>query len=262
MSAGPDLTIAESDLMQSFADSCDEILYLKDEEGRFIMVNRRAAESANLSKEELLGKTAYDIVPREEADRLTEVDRKVARTGTPMSIKNTFSLPSGRVTLVDHKFPVKAEGYPRAVGGIAVKTTASDEQKAMSRRALEMWSSDTALAPESVYTSTYVNHQEPDVRGGVSAKRLQAWKQLVSSFRAAFPRAKMRILTQMAEDDRVATQWEMTATQSGEFEGFPATNKKATWTGVCIDRFENGKIAETWVAWDKYRFLHELGLIP
>ncbi len=31
------------------------------------------------------------------------------------------------------------------------------------------------------------------------------------------------------------------------------TNKEVTWTGVSIDRFENGKIVESWVDWDKYR---------
>jgi PAS domain S-box-containing protein len=113
----------EADLIQNFIDSSDAVIYLKDEQGRFIMVNRRAAELANLSKEALIGKTAYDLIPKEEADKVTEIDRKVAETGAPLNFKDTVSLPSGQITLLDHKFPVALEGYPNAVGGIAIDIT-------------------------------------------------------------------------------------------------------------------------------------------
>jgi PAS domain S-box-containing protein len=116
----------EANLIQNFIDSSDAITYLNDEQGRFIMVNRRAAELVNLSKEELIGKTAYDLIPKEEADKITEIDRKVAETGTPLNFKDTVSLPSGQITVIDHKFPVSVEGSPNAVGGIAIDITKSE----------------------------------------------------------------------------------------------------------------------------------------
>ena len=36
---------------------------------------------------------------------------------------------------------------------------------------------------------------------------------------------------------------------------------RVKWTGVQIDRFENGKIIESWVDWDKYRLFEELGFL-
>jgi predicted ester cyclase len=68
-------------------------------------------------------------------------------------------------------------------------------------------------------------------------------------------------LLQIAEGDVVATHWEFSATQSGDFRGQAATGKRATWTGVQIDRFGGGKIVESWVSWDKYRFFEQLGLV-
>ena len=65
---------------------------------------------------------------------------------------------------------------------------------------------------------------------------------------------------QVAEGDLVATRWRLTATHTGDFVGIASTNKESTWTGVSTDRFENGKIVETWVNWDKYSFLEGLGL--
>ncbi len=37
--------------------------------------------------------------------------------------------------------------------------------------------------------------------------------------------------------------------------------KEVTWTSIQIDRFENGRIAESWVDWDKYRLFAQLGLV-
>jgi steroid delta-isomerase-like uncharacterized protein len=136
-----------------------------------------------------------------------------------------------------------------------------DDHKAMSRRALEMWASNNSDRAEDIFAEHYVNHQEPDVEGGVSDKSLEAWKKLVSDYHKAFSDSKLRVLTQIAEGDRVATHWTLSATHAGTFLGLAPTQKKATWTGIEIDRFEQGKIVESWVDWDKYRFLEQLGLV-
>jgi steroid delta-isomerase-like uncharacterized protein len=253
------LTANETDLMRDLVDSCDEIIYLKDANGRFIMVNRKAAELAKMSKEALIGKTSYDITTKDEADQITADDRQVAKTGMPKDFTSTVSLPSGRVTVHDHKFPVAVKGYPNAVGGIAIPTMAAEDRKALSRRAMELWSSDTIDTPESIYAKNYVNHQPDDIVG-VATRDLDSWKELFTAFGRAFPKATVKIVMQIAQDDRIATFWELTGTHKGEFVGFAATNKKATSTGINIDRFEKGKIVETWVVWDKYSWLKQLGL--
>ncbi len=116
----------KADLLQNFLDSSDTVIYLKDEQGRFLMVNRRTAEMFKVSKEEVIGKTDYDFFTKEEADMFRANDRKVAETGTPMNFKSTVSLPSGQTTFIDHKFPVSVEGSPNAVGGIAIDITETE----------------------------------------------------------------------------------------------------------------------------------------
>ena len=135
------------------------------------------------------------------------------------------------------------------------------EQKEMSRRSLEMWASNHTGKPEDIFAKNYVNHQEPDVQGGVSDKNLETWKQLVSDYHKAFSNSKIRILMQIAEGDLVANRWEFTATHTGNFMGHAPTAREVTWTGVQIDRFKDGKIVESWVDWDKYRFLAGIGLV-
>jgi predicted ester cyclase len=136
-----------------------------------------------------------------------------------------------------------------------------DNQKEISRRSLEMWASQHSGRPEGIFAKNYINHQEPDVQGGISEKSLEKWKQLVSDFHKAFSNSKVCVLMQIAEGDLVANRWEFTATHTGEFMGLKPTAKEVTWTGVQIDRFKDAKIVESWVDWDKYRFLEGLGLL-
>jgi len=116
----------ETNLIQNFIDSSDAFIYLKDGEGRILMVNRRLAEMLKLSKEEVIGKTDYDFFTKEDAEMFRANDRKVIETGTPMNFKSSISTPDGQITVIDHKFPVSVDGSPNAVGGIAIDITDSE----------------------------------------------------------------------------------------------------------------------------------------
>jgi predicted ester cyclase len=136
-----------------------------------------------------------------------------------------------------------------------------EDHKHISRRALEMWASNNPDRPEDIFSEDYVNHQESDVEGGVSTRSLESWKELVRGYHDAFSSSKIQVLMQIAESDLVATRWEFTSTHTGDYMGVAPTGKEITWTGVQIDRFANGKIVESWVDWDKYRFFQALGLV-
>lgn len=118
--------MTQTDLFQKFIDSSEANVYLKDEEGRFLMVNHRVADMFGVTKEEVLGKTDYDFVSKEDADMFRDYDRQVADSGAPMSINITVTLADGQHTFIDHKFPVSdVDGSPNAVGGIAIDITNS-----------------------------------------------------------------------------------------------------------------------------------------
>jgi len=139
--------------------------------------------------------------------------------------------------------------------------TAFDDAKSLARRSLQMWASDNTDKPQAVFAANYVNHQESAAVGGVKDLDLDDWKAVVDDNHRAFSDFQVRILMQIAEDDLVATRWQFSATQTGPYLGHPPTNKRATWTGVQIDRVENGRIVESWVDWDKFRLFKELGFL-
>jgi predicted ester cyclase len=151
-----------------------------------------------------------------------------------------------------------AAGEPSSSGGGAESL---DMEKTLSRRGLMMWASGASDKPGDIFAENYVNHQESDAKGGVKSLNLDAWKKLVEENHRAFSNFQVQILMQIAEGDLVATRWRFTATQTGVYLDHPPTGKQASWTGVQIDRFENGKISESWVDWDKYRLFAELGFL-
>ena len=136
-----------------------------------------------------------------------------------------------------------------------------EDHKEMSRRAIEMWASNNNGTPEDVLSDNYVNHQESDVKGSADIRSLESWKELVADFHKGFSNCTTICLMQISEGELVATRFEFTATNTGEYLGQPPTGKEVTWTGIEIDRFENGKIAESWVDWDKYSFFQGLGFL-
>lgn len=90
----------------------------------------------------------------------------------------------------------------------------------------------------------------------------ELYKQVNAAILDAFPDVRYDIDDMVAEGDKVATRWTMTATHKGEFNGIPPTNKQVVLTGVSIDRLMEGSCAETWQFYDALGFMQQLGAIP
>lgn len=117
----------ESDLLEKLIQSCDAIVYLKDQDGRFLFVNQAFEEAFKVKKADAVGKDDYLIGSKEQAEAWRSLDDQVRKTGIPATAKSTVSLPGGTQTLIDHKFVVSGiDGAPNAVGGIAIKLTGDE----------------------------------------------------------------------------------------------------------------------------------------
>ncbi len=137
----------------------------------------------------------------------------------------------------------------------------STNHKATSKQLLEQWGDNTVHKGVDFIAANYKNHQMPDAAESRSTKSFDEWKTLVANFHKGFSDVKMEVLQQVAEGDLVCSRWRMTAKHMGEFAGLAPTGKTTTWTGVHTDRYEGGKLVESWVDWDKYSWLEGLGLV-
>ena len=87
-------------------------------------------------------------------------------------------------------------------------------------------------------------------------------KQFYTELRQAFPDIHFTIDSQIAEADKVVTQWTARGTHKGVFRGIQPTGRKFTMTSIDIDRFVDGKVVECWPSMDELGLLRQLGVVP
>ena len=91
---------------------------------------------------------------------------------------------------------------------------------------------------------------------------IESFRRVINTFRTAFPNLRLTIEDEIGEGDKVVHRWTMTGTQQGEIVGIPPTGRTATWTGITIVRFADGKIVERWANVDVLAIMQQLGAIP
>ncbi len=137
----------------------------------------------------------------------------------------------------------------------------SEQNKALARRSIEeIWNQGKLAAIDELVASDATFH-DPSVPGGKFTGP-QGMKQFVQIYRGAFPDLRLTINDQIAEGEEVVTRWTATGTHSGELMGIAPTNKRATVTGVDIDRYQGGKVVEAWASYDMLGLLQQLGVVP
>ncbi|MCK5147599.1 PAS domain S-box protein, partial [bacterium] len=110
--------------LQSIFDNTTSIMYLKDLEGRYIMVNRCYEEMNNVTKEDVVNKTIYDIHPYQTAKVLEENDRKVLKKNKAIEFEEEIMQEDGLHTFISVRFPLNdSAGKPYAICGISMDIT-------------------------------------------------------------------------------------------------------------------------------------------
>lgn len=117
--------IAESQkLLRSIIDNSPAMIYLKDTEGRYILVNREYENAVGTSIRKIIGKTDYDIQPEEISGEIVANDKKVLDAKKAISFEEEVNRPDGIYTYLAVKFPVKnAEGDIYGLCGISTNIT-------------------------------------------------------------------------------------------------------------------------------------------
>ncbi|MCK5685812.1 PAS domain-containing protein [bacterium] len=118
--------------LQAILDNTSLAIYLKDVEFRYIMVNRKYEELANVKGEDIYGKTDFDIFPENVAKLFREQDGKVIKLRASENFEETIPLPDGIHSFITSKFPIfDEEGSLKFVGGVCTEITI---RKAMEKK--------------------------------------------------------------------------------------------------------------------------------
>jgi PAS domain S-box-containing protein len=112
-----------------------DVVYVKDRNGRYVLVNSRFEELFRVSNEEVRGKTDYEIVAREVADEFRRNDLLVLQEGKSMQVEERVAHNGEVHTYLSVKFPVYDEtGAVNGVCGISTDITAVKKAQDQLRR--------------------------------------------------------------------------------------------------------------------------------
>src|SRR5882762_3139558 len=133
----------------AFADHSQAVMFLKDREGRYRLVNEQFLQRFGLRRDQVIGRTDLELFPRDQALSFAANDAEVLSRGAPLQFEESARYIEGeRVSLVA-KFPVPdASGAVTGVGGVATDITerrnseaalraAADNLQALTRRLVE-----------------------------------------------------------------------------------------------------------------------------
>jgi predicted ester cyclase len=114
----------------------------------------------------------------------------------------------------------------------------------------DLSAADEAFAPDCVVHIT--GFPEP-IRG------VEAWKEIVRGFLAAFPDLQFTIEETVTCGDTVVSRWHARGTHSGPFGSIAPTGRTISIDGLILDHIEKGKVVERWEQFDQPVILHQIG---
>jgi two-component system CheB/CheR fusion protein len=84
-----------SDILLAVIDATPDAIFVKDLDGRYVIVNQAAAKFVGRTPAELVGKNDFEIYPEETARQFVADDRKVLEQGQAMSFEGVATSASG-----------------------------------------------------------------------------------------------------------------------------------------------------------------------
>ncbi len=110
--------------LQGILDNANAFIYLKDLEGRYLLVNKAFERLIGVSEGEAIGHTNHDLVPADTADEVAGHDALVIRDNRAVETEEHLAVDGKIRTFVSVKFPLRDEkGVPYATGGISTDIT-------------------------------------------------------------------------------------------------------------------------------------------
>jgi PAS domain S-box-containing protein len=122
--------------IRSIIDNTSAVIYLKDEEGRYLLVNKQFEKLFSLTNEDITGKTDFDVFPADVAGTLRANDAQVFRSKAPLEFEEAVYQNGQTHTYVSVKVLLPHK-KGRAMCGISTDITARKDAEAELQRLRE-----------------------------------------------------------------------------------------------------------------------------
>jgi len=116
-------------LLHAIIDNSAAIIYVKDLQGRYLLVNRRYSELFHISNEAIAGKSDHELFDKEAADAFRAMDARVAAADAPLVEEEIAPHDDGPHTYVSVKCPLR-DRQGKVVGVFGISTDITDRKLA------------------------------------------------------------------------------------------------------------------------------------
>ena len=111
-------------LLRAILDNSLALIYIKDLDGRYMVVNRQFENMSHHTRDEIIGKTAYDIFSTEIADVFRAREQQVLESRKPVEVEETASVGDQSRHYISVTFPLNDfADKPYAICGISTDIT-------------------------------------------------------------------------------------------------------------------------------------------
>jgi PAS domain S-box-containing protein len=146
---------ASQELFRALLNNSPNMIFLKNAEGRYVLVNRQFETNFHLNETAIVGKTDDELFPPSQAASFRANDRKVLETGLPMEFEEVAFHDDGPHTSIVFKFPLrKPDGEICCIGGITADITArkkAEDALRVSERRLRQAIEDRARLTQDLH---------------------------------------------------------------------------------------------------------------
>jgi PAS domain S-box-containing protein len=110
--------------LQAIVDDTTALIFIKDLELRYVLVNREYERLFDIGRDQIRGKTDFDVHPHNVAETLRANDRQVIETGGPLQFEEVVPWKASARYYVVVKFLLRDQvNEPYAICGIATDIT-------------------------------------------------------------------------------------------------------------------------------------------
>ena len=121
----------------------------------------------------------------------------------------------------------------------------------------DVWNGANPDTADELVHEEYLIHDR-DLAAEVQGPEL--YRALASGTRDVFPDMTITIEDMLTAGEKIALRWTMTGTHQGTMFGVESTGRQVELTAIEINRFEDGKLIETWTQSDQLGLMHQLGV--